>query len=171
MAGHYHCPSTHLGLGQPHMYSNVQCTHSLRSVHAQFIRDWVLLRGPVHHQGEVTMCDQYISQGHAHMHTVPCTHTCTCTCSTCFKYTLCTDTVKYTECPRLTCGQTHVLEDLSAASSSRESPHKVAPPEWRAALCSTHGQQTTPKYTHAYTPHTTMYYSGTYSLGAVCGST
>ena len=159
MAGHYHCPSTHLGLGQPHMHSNVQCTHSLRSVHVQFIRDWVLLRGPVY-KVKVTVCGQ---SSHKHMHTY--IYSAMYTHSHNIKHLLHvlqvppmhTQTVECTECPRLTCGQTCVLENLSGTSSLRESPNKVVSSEWRAALCSIRRQQTTQKYTHAHTPHT-MYH-------------
>ena len=174
MAGHYHCPSTHLGLGQPHMHSNVQCTHSLRSVHTQFIRDWVLLRGSVY-KVKMTVCGQ---SSHKHMHT--CIHSAMYTHAHNIIHLLhvlqvhpgpCTHRQWSAQCPRLTCGQTCVLENLSGTSSLRESPNKVVSSEWRAALCSVRRQQTTQKYTHAYTPHTTMYHSGAYSLGSVHGST
>ena len=40
------------------MHCSVQCTHSLNSVHIQFIRDLVLLSGSVCHHVEETVCDQ-----------------------------------------------------------------------------------------------------------------
>ena len=100
-----------------------------------------------------------ISTSHKHMHTYihSAMHTHTYLIVPHALSTPHAQTVKYTECPRLTCGQICVLENLSGTSSLRESPNKVVSSEWRAALCSIRRQQTTQMYTHAYMPHT-MYH-------------
>ena len=92
----------------------------------------------------------------------PGTHTNFHTCTS-------TSTVHRHSGPRLTCGQTLVLENLYAASSSRETPHNVALPDWGTAICGRYRQQKI--QIHMYTHHAALCSSGTYSFGAGHGST
>ena len=64
------CEQTHQLVSTPFWH-----THSPKSVHVQFIRDLVLLRGSVYHQVEVAMWDKYHTIKHIiysayYLHTV-----------------------------------------------------------------------------------------------------
>ena len=145
--------STHIPVQQ---HGCVQCTHTLTEISPR----------PVHkglHPSQ-RVCAYIFKLKWQHVitqHTNTCiTYVCTARCihkltqartQISIHVQVRTSTVHRHSGPRLTCGQTLVLENLSAASSSGETPHNVALPDWGAAICGRYRQQKIQKYTRTHT--------------------